>query len=79
MIRPIEKKDKEQFLAMLREFYESDAVMAPVPLENHERTFDAIINSKGEVAAGECYITKVDNYTGSLDIKSGDKVTIVKK
>ena len=57
MIRPIEKKDKEQFLAMLREFYESDAVMAPVPLENHRCTFDAIIEGS---PYAEAYIIEKD-------------------
>lgn len=39
MFRPIEEKDKEIYLSMTRKFYDSDAVLSPVPTENFEKTF----------------------------------------
>lgn len=33
------------------------------------------VKSNGEVATGDYYITKVDNYTGNLNVKNGDKLT----
>ncbi|MBQ7324162.1 MAG: hypothetical protein IJW98_00295, partial [Clostridia bacterium] len=33
------------------------------------------VKSNGEVATGDYYITKVDNYTGDLNVKNGDKLT----
>ena len=33
------------------------------------------INSAGEVVTGTYYVTKLDNYTGDLDVKRGDKLT----
>lgn len=46
MIREITKADKEEFLKMSTEFYASDAVLHPLPLEYHERTFNEATNSK---------------------------------
>ncbi len=45
MFRLIEKKDREKYLAMTRKFYNSDAVLAPVPLENFENTFALLMES----------------------------------
>ena len=33
------------------------------------------VKSNGKVATGDYYITKVDNYTGDLNVKNGDKLT----
>lgn len=33
------------------------------------------INSAGEAVTGTYYVTKLDNYTGSLNVKRGDKLT----
>ena len=36
MIRKITEFDREEFFALVREFYTSEAVLHPVPKENHE-------------------------------------------
>ena len=43
MIRPLEEKDRAVYLSMSRAFYESDAVLSPVPEENREKTFDLLM------------------------------------
>ena len=43
MLRNMEKQDRETFLAMVREFYHTDAVLHEVDPENFERTFEAIL------------------------------------
>ena len=43
MIRPIRQNDREHYLSMARAFYESDAVLAPVPLSHMEKTFDLLM------------------------------------
>lgn len=43
MIRPIEAKDRTVYLSMARKFYDSDAVLSPVPTENFEKTFDLLL------------------------------------
>ena len=49
MFRPIVRSDREQFLVLAEEFYHSDAVLHPVPVEYHQRTFD-------EMAQSNCYL-----------------------
>lgn len=44
MIRPLTQADREDYLAMCREFYHSDAVLAPVPDSYFERTFTQLIS-----------------------------------
>lgn len=44
MIRPLTQADREDYLAMCREFYHSDAVLAPVPDSYFERTFAQLIS-----------------------------------
>lgn len=44
IIRPVRPEDRDDFLAMSREFYASDAVMASVPDAHHMRTFDAVLS-----------------------------------
>ena len=43
MIRPIRQNDREHYLSMARAFYESDAVLAPVPLSHMEKTFELLM------------------------------------
>ncbi|MBQ1251599.1 MAG: GNAT family N-acetyltransferase [Firmicutes bacterium] len=45
MIRKIEEKDREFFLAMTKEFYESDAVCYRIPEEYRTNTFDELMRS----------------------------------
>ena len=51
MIRPIEARDREIYLSMTKKFYDSDAVLSPVPAENMERTFDLLISGSPFAAA----------------------------
>lgn len=44
MIRPLTQADREDYLTMCREFYHSDAVLAPVPDSYFERTFAQLIS-----------------------------------
>ncbi len=43
MIRPITLADRQNYLAMCKEFYSGDAVLHPVPEECFQRTFDALM------------------------------------
>ena len=45
MIRKIRREDRELFLKLTREFYNTDAVSHPIPYEFHERTFDELMRS----------------------------------
>lgn len=45
MIRRISSSDREAFLALSREFYASEAVMAPIPERCHERTWDELLRA----------------------------------
>ena len=45
MIRKIENKDREFYLKSVGEFYNSDAVLHPVPPENFEKTFEELMQS----------------------------------
>lgn len=42
MIRPITPRDREIYLTLCREFYQSPAVLHPVPEEHFERTFQRL-------------------------------------
>ncbi len=44
-IRPVCAADREAFLTMSREFYESDAVLHPIPEAYHAATFDELMRS----------------------------------
>lgn len=46
MIRRIEKKDREAFLALTRAFYASDAVLHPIPETYHSAVFDELMRSE---------------------------------
>ncbi|MBR3837097.1 MAG: GNAT family N-acetyltransferase [Clostridia bacterium] len=43
MIRIIRKEDREEYLSMVSAFYASDVVLAPIPRENMEKTFDLLL------------------------------------
>ena len=43
MFRPVEEKDRKIYLAMCRKFYDSDAVLSPVPDGHFEKTFDLLL------------------------------------
>jgi len=53
MIRPLERRDRESYLAMAREFYDSPAVDHSVPDVHLERTFDALMNG---TPYADCYL-----------------------
>ncbi len=44
MFRPIEEKDREIYLALTKKFYDSDAVLSPVPAEHFEKTFSLLMD-----------------------------------
>ena len=43
MIRKITEKDKEIYLGMAKQFYQSDVVLSPIPDENIEKTFHLLM------------------------------------
>ena len=45
MIRELEKKDKEIFFALLDEFYNSNAVLAPIPKSYYQDIFEHMFTS----------------------------------
>ena len=51
MIRPIASTDRQQYIAMCREFYSGDAVLHPVPENYFQRTFDALMEHSPYAAA----------------------------
>ncbi len=53
MFRKIKPEDREEFLRMGREFYDSAAVLNTIPERYHAQTFDELMRS--DVYA-ECYI-----------------------
>ncbi|MBQ4093159.1 MAG: GNAT family N-acetyltransferase [Firmicutes bacterium] len=57
MIRKIEEKDREFFLAMTKDFYESDAVCYRIPEEYRTATFDELMRSD---AYAEAFIFEED-------------------
>jgi len=44
MIRKINRNDKDKFIAMVREFYRTDAVLQNIPEENIIKTFDELMS-----------------------------------
>ncbi len=45
MIRKIEFKDKDEYIKMATDFYNSPAVLSPIPSENFQLTFNELMNS----------------------------------
>ena len=56
-IRKIQESDKEIFLTLSREFYSSDAVLAPIPESHHSAAFDELMRSEDYLIA---YIFEAD-------------------
>ena len=46
MIKEVFESDRESFIRLMKEFYDSDCVLNKIPNENFDRTFDEIINSR---------------------------------
>ena len=57
MIRPLEQRDRDAYLAMTHDFYHSSAVDHPVPDAYLERTFDALMAGTPYAA---CYVFEED-------------------
>ena len=57
MIRPLEQRDRDAYLAMAHDFYHSSAVDHPVPDAYLERTFDALMAGTPYAA---CYVFEED-------------------
>lgn len=53
MFRKLQMSDREVYLKMVEEFYHSDAVLRPVPIEYHINTFNEIMRSDEYL---ECYM-----------------------
>lgn len=51
MIRPLNEKDKEIFITLAKEFYNSDAVIKPLPQDFYPFIFDKLIK-KNSTAKG---------------------------
>lgn len=58
MIRTITKDNKEIFLELTKAFYASDAVLHPIPEENHIKTFNELMRSDEYI---NCFIFEYDN------------------
>ena len=57
-MRRITEKDREIFLKLASEFYNSEAVLEPIPFENHIKTFEELMRSDDYI---DCYIFEHDN------------------
>ena len=53
MIRSITQNDREVFIRLSEEFYNSDAVLKPIPHSFHEALFDELMRSD---TYAECYL-----------------------
>lgn len=60
MLRPILERDRECYLSMARDFYNSDAVDHTVPASHLERTFDALMAG---TPYASCRILELDGTT----------------
>ena len=58
MIRKINESDREIYLSMVSEFYDSDAVLHPVPIQFHINTYNELMRSDEYL---ECYILEQDS------------------
>lgn len=45
MIRKIRESDKAEYIKMAEDFYNSDAVLSPIPISNFELTFNELMQS----------------------------------
>lgn len=64
-IRPIEQKDKEIFLTMSEEFYNSPAVISPIKHEYHENAFNELMRSRDYL---DCFILEYDGKTAGFGL-----------
>lgn len=58
MIRKITENDKAKYMEYVNIFYNSDAVLHPVPKENFENTFNELMSSS---AYAECFMLEEEN------------------
>jgi len=58
--RPITLSDREEYLAMVTAFYNTNAVIRPIPRSHIEATFDEVIRTDTYAA---CYICETENST----------------
>lgn len=63
--RKIEQKDKDVFLQMSREFYNSPAVIAPIKEEYHVNAFNELMRSRDYL---ECYMIECDGKTAGFGL-----------
>ncbi len=68
MVRKITQNDRQLFIELAEDFYNSPAVLEPVPLKNHTDTFDEMIRS-------DCYL---DGYIFEHEKKSAGYGLIAK-
>lgn len=59
-MRRIKEEDREIFLKLASEFYKSEAVLEPIPYENHIKTFEELMRSNDYI---ESYIFE---YNGEI-------------
>lgn len=57
MIRKIRESDKAEYIKMAKDFYNSDAVLSPIPISNFELTFNELMQSD---RYAEAYIFESD-------------------
>lgn len=63
--RKIEQKDKDVFLQMSREFYNSPAVIAPIKEEYHVNAFNELMRSRDYL---ECYMIECDGKSAGFGL-----------
>ena len=65
MIRKMTEKDREIYIRMAEEFYDSDAVLHPIPHENFEKTADEALRSD---AYAEIYLLEYEGETAGYGL-----------
>ncbi len=63
LIQKVRKEDREEFFALLEEFYQSDAVLHPVPKTHFERAFNEAVSQSPYSAA---YLLKAEGKTAGF-------------
>ena len=67
MIRSVEPKDKDVYLNLVRDFYQSEAVLHSIPDEYIENTWEELMSSSNYVKA---YILESDNQVAGYALLS---------
>ena len=67
MFRKISENDREIFLELVREFYHSDAVVHPVPEQNHINTWNELMRSEDYA---QCFILEYEEKTAGYALLS---------